>query len=174
MDALGADQQAGQISAGGGAGGFRVMMCVRAGRGAGRSPYLSSLAVADGFMAGPTSRDPAAEGGEFKGLGEMAQGKSLAVEGRFQGPARTYRLRPGRWSRRVDFDDIVEAGQVQAEKGAEHRFRLQAADHARSAAEGDDRCAEAGGRVQDVPDLGMALPDDNGVGGESIRPGAAG
>ena len=80
VGALGADEQL--QKAGAGSGGGRVLRLDDAVRG--DDPHglgqVLDLAIADGILTGRAGGDPAAEGGELEGLGEVAQREALRVQ----------------------------------------------------------------------------------------------
>ena len=122
-----------------------------------RLDQVVDVRVEGGEVAAGAGRDPAAERRELKRLREVAQRESVGAELLLEPRAGGAGLDPRRQRHRVDLEHAVERLQVDGHHArmVPAAGRLDAADHARAAAERDHRRARRQRPFEHGLDLGL-------------------
>ena len=140
------------------------------------------MGVIGGVVAAGAGGDPAAEGGELKALRVVAQREAVGTQLRFQprpvGPG----LDSGGAGDVVNFDDLIQCGQVDGDNPIVAVGRLEPGDGGAAAAVGDGGVSVGGAPVQHRRDFvfGSGVGDDVGrvgklqvVGADAVAEAAA-
>ena len=121
------------------------------------------VGVVGGVVSAAAGGNPAAQGGELEALGEVAQGVAVGTELRFQGRAENAGLDAGGAGSVVDFQHLVQVGQVDGYYGVGWRG-FDAGDDGAAAAVGDGDDVGVGAPVEDGYQLGFSAGVGDNVG----------
>ncbi len=136
----------------------------RGGDHAQRFDVVVDLAVDGGVVAGGAGGDPAAQRRKLPGLQEKAQREARGFQLPLEAGAEHARLHARGLRSLVDLEHAVEVREINGQHGLRVRGRVDAADHARAAAEGDRGDAVRAAPVEQIDDVELGLR-----GGDHVR-----
>ena len=148
--ALGADHQTVGARPGAGPGQTPALEHARRGHHAQAFDEVVDVGVERREMAARAGRDPAAQRRVLKALRKMPERETVRLQGGLEGRAEDAALDARGAAGAVDLQDLIEPLEIEADRAGEAvaHVRIDAADHARAAAERDHRGAGGAGPVE--------------------------